>query len=345
VKSTPTSLLILLDRHLGNFLVASPILVHWSRIRPDTHSIIDTRHSELAQRIPDFPTPIALHQDVDSPAAQLLGVGRLLRTARAQRAATVAEFGGSNTGALIGGLSGGTTRICRERAPYARLYNRHASRGKPGSHRIQTYAELAAAAGIPKGWGNPCVQSSAQDRIALERRGLPTDRPMVCLHVAGGKDYKHWPLKRFAALADHLHDAGLQPALIGAAPDRPAVDRVLEFSRCRPIDLAGQLPLGELIALFEQARLFIGNDSGPMHLAAAAGTHIVALFGPTDPARWGPLTEQLTLVRGTTPLPPEQGKKTFADGRRMDSIQVDDVLAAAHPLFTSNQPPSTHHAV
>jgi heptosyltransferase-3 len=345
VQNDATSLLILLDRHLGNFLVASPILTHWARTRPGTRSMIDARHNELAQRIPDFPNRIALYHDAGSPVAQLVGFGHLLRTARAQHAETVAEFGGSNTGALVGGLSGGTTRICRERAPYSRLYNRHASRGQPGSHRIQTYAALATAAGILKGWGNPCVQSNAQDNADLQRRNLPTDRPLACLHVAGGKDYKHWPLDRFATLADHLSDAGLQPALIGSAPDRPAVDRVLELSRSGPLDLAGKLPLGELIALLEQARLFIGNDSGPMHLAAAAGAHVVALFGPTDPARWGPLTDRLTLVRGTEPLSPDLGKKTFADGRRMDSIRVNDVLKAIEPLLISNSPPSAHNAV
>ncbi len=151
---------------------------------------------------------------------------------------------------------------------------------------------------------------------------------MICLHVAGGKEYKHWPLPKYAQVINTLRREGKQPILIGAGPDRTAAQEVQALCEDPPVNLVQRLGIGSLIALFERASLFIGNDSGPMHMAAATGTPIVALFGPTDPVRWGPLTNRALIVRGTEHIPPEQGKKKFADGRRMDSVQVDDVVNA-----------------
>jgi heptosyltransferase-3 len=65
--------------------------------------------------------------------------------------------------------------------------------------------------------------------------------------------------------------------------------------------LGGRLSLGELIALLQVSRLFIGNDSGPMHLACLSGVPVVALFGPADEGRWGPLSEDSVVVRGALP--------------------------------------------
>ena len=67
------------------------------------------------------------------------------------------------------------------------------------------------------------------------------------------------------------------------------------FFRSKAYNLGGSLSIGELMALFEMSSLFLGNDSGPMHLAAAMGTPIVALFGPVDERRWRPLSPNSVL--------------------------------------------------
>jgi len=321
-------LLIMLDRHLGNFLVASPVLTHIAREKPGTRAVINASHWALAQRIPGFPEPCVQFQGTGSGIHKGLEFLRALRTVRGNRPSWIADFGGSNTGALLGGLSGAPLRICRKGKPRAGLYNRHAEHPANGSHRIDTYGTLAQAAGLNGKWGWPVVSATGSDRRELEAQALPDPATIVCLHVAGGKGYKHWPLDRYAALCDWLHDEGLHPALVGAAPDRPSSDAVKALCKRQPIDLVQQLPLGALIALFERCGLFIGNDSGPMHLAAASGTHIIGLFGPTDPARWGPLTEKRSLLRGTEPVAPKEGKKHVQDGRRMDSIPLHAVTDA-----------------
>lgn len=318
----------MLDRHLGNFLVASPVLTHIAREKPGTRAVINASHWALAQRIPGFPEPCVQFQGTGSGTHKGLEFLRALRTVRGNRPSWIADFGGSNTGALLGGLSGAPMRICRKRAPRAWLYNRLANFPPPEAHRIATYGALAEAAGFQGPWGSPEVVPTREDQDQLEQMGLPDPRRIVCLHVAGGKPYKHWPVERYAAVSDWLSDQGLHPALVGAAPDRSAADRMLDHCTRAPLDLVMQLGLGPLIALFQRCGLFVGNDSGPMHLAAAAGAPVVALFGPTDPCRWGPLSDRVLIVRGTDPMPQGEGKKSFADGRRMDSITLEQVRSA-----------------
>ena len=100
---------------------------------------------------------------------------------------------------------------------------------------------------------------------------------------------KVWPPERFAELADRLSQATPCRILLGGdTKEREVVEGVRERTRCRPAVVAGQLSLLEFGALLKRCDLFIGNDGGAMHMAAAVGIPVVALFGPTYPQRWGP---------------------------------------------------------
>lgn len=333
-----SAVLVMLDRHLGNFLVASPVLRHLARQFQTAQLILHSPHAALAQRIPGLPKPHLISASRDNLWSRARLFHQTLSGIRQHRPQMVIDFGGSKTAALAGGLSRATWRICHQGAPHARLYNRHADPEALGHHRIDTYGALAAAAGHGSGWGHPSLQATEEDQADLASQGLGDAGDIVCLHVAGGKGYKHWPLEKYARIIDWLANQGLRPALIGAAPDRLAANQVLEHCQQRPLDLVEQLPIGTLIALLSQCQLFVGNDSGPMHVAAAAGSPVVALFGPTDPSRWGPLSNRTTIVRGTQAVAPGQGKSAYAEGRTMESISLDSVLAAIAQQLETNTP-------
>ena len=324
--------LIMLDRHLGNFLVASPVLCALTKRFPDVQTLIHGPHEALASRIPGFPSDRVAVSPPANRAAELPTVLHEIVRLRRWRPHVLADFGGSGIGSLIGGLSGAAARACPAGATWRRLYTIRADKPASSIHRIAAYVAIGDAVAPGLEWSNPVLHATQEDREALasilEDEGMTDHGRLVCLHVAGGKDYKHWPLDRYATVADALYERGLQPVLIGAAPDRASADQVLSLSRRRPLDLVTRMGLGALIALFERATLFLGNDSGPMHMAAAAGTPIVALFGPTDPRRWGPLTEKASIVRGTDPIAMEGTKRKFHGGTRMDSISVEAVLQA-----------------
>ena len=130
--------------------------------------------------------------------------------------------------------------------------------------------------------------------------------PFVGLHVSGGRAIKQWPPERFAEVARRLITAaGATIVLTGTAGDRKLVDQVGSvLPRERVIDVATDLGLLDVAAMLRHLDLFVTGDTGPMHLAAAVGTPIVAVFGPSQPARYAPRGPLDKVVRVDLPCSP-----------------------------------------
>ncbi len=127
-------------------------------------------------------------------------------------------------------------------------------------------------------------------RTILTREGVREGgTPWIVLNPGGDALYKRWPEEHFAQLADSLiREEGAEVLVTGGEGDRPVVEKILSGMRERPVNLAGKLDLNELAALLATADLMVTNDTGPMHLAAAVGTRVLALFGPGKPGRYAP---------------------------------------------------------
>jgi lipopolysaccharide heptosyltransferase II len=162
-------------------------------------------------------------------------------------------------------------------------------------------------------------------------------RPLVGVHASGGRLSKQWHLDRFAAVARRLAaERGATIVLTGSPTDRAMVDEVASaLDGVLVIRADGALDLPSLAALLEQLDVFITSDTGPMHLAAAMRTPVVALFGPSDPKRYGPRAAIERIVRvdlpcspcGQVRLPPVRCRGHVPDC--MDGISVDAVVARA----------------
>ncbi|MDX8496679.1 glycosyltransferase family 9 protein [Mesorhizobium sp. VK22B] len=112
----------------------------------------------------------------------------------------------------------------------------------------------------------------------------------VAVHAGASFPGRRWQPERFAAAIDRISmETGLDVVLVGGPDENEATDKIMTAAKTSVVNLVGALPLETLLALFKEARLFVGNESGPMHIAAAAGTPVVGLFGLTDPAQWGPV--------------------------------------------------------
>ncbi len=137
----------------------------------------------------------------------------------------------------------------------------------------------------------------------------------LALHPGSGSRAKNWPFERFLELASALSPERPWLLLLGPAEERMARARTPALERAV---VARELPLGTLRALVSQARLYVGNDAGVTHLAAACGTPTLALFGPTDPRVWAPDGPRVTCLRA-------------ADGE-LPRLGVAEALAAARAL-------------
>lgn len=117
----------------------------------------------------------------------------------------------------------------------------------------------------------------------------PDPGRLILLHPGAGGSAKRWPAERFGALVGLLREAGLSPVVVAGPADGEAVRELHAAAAGERLVVAPDLGLRPLAALSAIARGFVGNDSGPTHLAAVVGTPTLALFGPTDPAVWAPL--------------------------------------------------------
>lgn len=176
----------------------------------------------------------------------------------------------------------------------------------PRCHAVDRY--LKAADHLGCGTAPVVFPIGHADSLPIEGTGWIAVNPMARW------ESKIWPADRFAALLEQLPAERL--VFVGS---RGEADRIEAITRGRAWNLAGRLTLLQLAAFYRRCAVVISNDTGPMHIAAAVGARVVALFGPTDPRLVGPYGAGHVVLQGA--------------GGRMDAITVEQVAAAVKPFL------------
>jgi len=183
-------------------------------------------------------------------------------------------------------------------------------------------------------WREDVAELDRHDEL---RAALAADRRLVGLHPGAGAPAKHWSPRSFAALADALAIAhGCTIILLGGSADHAAVCDVKAAARTPRIVVAKPLSLGGLAALLARLDLYIGNDSGPSHLAVAMDTPSIAIFGPANPARWAPLdpVRHKAISAGVECSPCDYAVCPL-DHRCMTRVTVEAVVGLAGELLAA----------
>jgi lipopolysaccharide heptosyltransferase II len=166
-------------------------------------------------------------------------------------------------------------------------------------------------------------------------------RGALRIAMGAGASYgsaKCWPPSRFAEVANRWQSkADADVILFGTASEASVSTVISAEMRRPPIDLTGKTAIADLPALLSQCHLFIGNDSGAMHVAAAVGLPIVAVFGPTDPFGTAPVTPRCSVVQQKPYCSPCFLRRCPTDHRCMTAVTADMVEAAAAPWLSSIQ--------
>ncbi|MCA9925365.1 MAG: glycosyltransferase family 9 protein, partial [Anaerolineales bacterium] len=208
-------------------------------------------------------------------------------------------------------------------------------------HEAVVYLEIARALGIEAGMGERLpMEFYPQDsaRTAVTQRLIDEldwlgDRPLVIMHPGGGDGAfavdprKQWPLERFVLLGNEIvRRYGAQILLVGGPQDYDSAQAIAGMMFAPVGNWAGKVSLGEVGALAEMANLYIGNDTGPTHIAAAVGCATIAIFGPSDPAISAPYGrgDRVIAVR----MGGEKRPFTWEDG-----VGVDGVITAVAKLM------------
>jgi len=199
-------------------------------------------------------------------------------------------------------------------------------------HRIEHFLGIVRAVGIEAETKlyefHPSDQARRWASQFLADQGVADNDFLVVLNPGGNWGPKRWPVARYAELGEALRDTYNAKVLItGAAKDVVLADEIARLMKQRPISSCGKTTLEELGALLERADLVISGDSGPMHMAVAVGTRVVALFGPTSHQITGPYGrgDYKVIWKDVGCKVPcyDLGCK---DNRCMKAIAVDDVL-------------------
>lgn len=281
---------------LGDVLHALPAVAALRHAHPDWQIdwVVDPRwaplltngegHGPIVHRVHLAETKLWSRSPL-SPTT-LRSILSLRRQLRAERYGLVADMQGTLRSAVIGRFATAPNfaGYADPREPLAaHLYRSRLTRR--GTHVVDQGAALLSEATQtaltptpPELPHDPASDAWAADFAATGR--------LCVLAPDAGWSAKRWPAQRFGELAQRLHALGFTVAINASHADDPIAAEVLAASnhtaKLAVCDVAG------MIALFRRAALVIGGDSGPVHLAAALGTPVVALFGPTDPARNGP---------------------------------------------------------
>lgn len=209
-------------------------------------------------------------------------------------------------------------------------------RSEDGSiHSVENHVNLVRALGVRVDPIPPLSMPEAKEREKERIREFLTENKLgqskiITLHIGAGNEFRDWGINNVARLIELLSghsDLGI--VLVGGEEDRGAAQEIMAKTSASILSLAGQLNLRELRELICRSFLFVGPDSGPMHVAATTSTPIVAYFGPTLPAHFAPWQARATILeKHFSCRPCEQKTCLFQDFRCLRTITPDDVFAA-----------------
>jgi lipopolysaccharide heptosyltransferase II len=353
-------ILLIRLRLIGDVVFTTPIPRALKRVFPDSHV------AYLVE--PEAAPVIAGNRHIDDvivaprPAglARLATDVRLVRTLRRARYDLVLDLHGGPRSAWLTFFSGARQRIGYEIAGRTWMYTHRVTRPRElrSRHSVVNQWDLVQAI---EGWPGAApdrlrdavempTDASAEARVTarLHALGITEQHELMVVHVSAGNAFRRWPEPAFTALVAGL--AAASPArrlVLSSGPsDREAAARVAAAARVRLGPAAdrivdfGEFDLGQLRALVGRSRLFVGGDTGPLHIAATTTTPIVGIYGPTESARSAPwrdprLATESVEIAGLPCRPCDQRVCEPGDYRCLTTLRPEDVLLAAQRAMSA----------
>lgn len=362
MESVRRILIVKLDA-LGDLLMTSPAIRSLRRRFPmaEVHLLVQTGVAPLARFLPgieaveSLPCGFLLHgpKRLRRCLAWLLALGRLRR----RRYDLILDFSSLFHSAAAAWAGGAPLRLGFYRhvplgffstEGFGHFYT-HEFALEETTHYADRMHRLAAAAGAeadPGGWRihlNEDLREAA-GRLLAEQGIGEGDGPLVVVSPGAKWAPKRWGEGGFAEVVDLLQGRGWRAVLIAGPDEEELLGSLRSACRTSPAAIWPPAPLGTVAALLEKADAFLGNDSGPMHMAAAVGTPVVALFGPTVPGRTGPRGSPfipLYAALECSPCPLYFTRTRCHRGHNycMDGFRPPDVAAAVDLSIERRRPP------
>ena len=180
--------------------------------------------------------------------------------------------------------------------------------------------------------------SQARTSEALARGGISDSDTVIAINPGASCPSKRWPAERFAAAADELiKKRGVKAVIISGEADKPIAENVVSSMKESCLDLSGKTAVGDIAWILKRSKLFISNDSGPVHVACAVGTPVIAIFGRSDrglsPRRWGPSNKGDVVLHKDVGCLECLAHNCVLGFKCLQAITVDEVVKSAEGLL------------
>lgn len=332
-------------RSIGDTVLCTPSLIALKRFLPQ---------AEVDILLEDWVAPILEgFKSVDN----ILTVGdttasrvSAAREIRRRRYDVILNLHGGTTATFFVATSGSRHRVGYHEYQYSFLYNHLLSSSadfwkREGTHSAEHQLALPGFLGVPvadRPRSSLAVSDEAIDsleaKLANESIPLSLDRSFAIIHPIAASKTKEWQLEKFARTAEFIASKGIAVAAVGAPADESILSELRSMSQS-PLHTFAHLTLPELTALTSRARLFVGNDSGVAHIAAAVETPSVVVFGSSNRDHWRPWTDAPNEeVYETFACQPCAGRecKEFGDPKCILSIPTEKVFAAIDRILLAS---------
>jgi len=333
-------ILVIRYRSIGDILLCNPTLAGLRRRFPGAkiHLLIDDIFEEILYNNPNVDRLVLnrRHKENSGLKSDL----ETIKEIRSEKYDLVVDLQTGPRGAITTLLSGAKIRAGHPYRLRNRLcYNMYAEKASPDDHswRIQFRTVRPFGADWPK---KPELFLDVPDKAIesargrLNKAGLMFDRPIVLLHPGARVQVKRWPAVKLGLLSRWLVDEKLcAVVLTGSEADRDEIKAIRKASGYA-LPFFTDLGLLELAALLKISNMVVCNDSGPMHMAGALNTPMVALFGPSDPTLWTPLgSPSITISCAPMECMPCDQNNCVREGDHcMTHIEIDEVKLAIERL-------------
>jgi predicted lipopolysaccharide heptosyltransferase III len=334
------NVLVIKLRHIGDVLLATPVLRALRETYPEANlTMLVNRGTE---------TVLAYNPDVNEVLCVEKGSWqdqlKFVRMLRQRAFDCVIDLTDGDRSAAISLATGASVRVGfnAEHRWRGLLYSAVATPRSTDQHRVEYDLCALRSLGLDPKPGTPGIYvSQTEERVVatwLQEAGLLSSRDsllLVLLQPGARYALKVWPHERFVELADRLADRFACRILLGGDQrERELAEQIARKTRCAPKVVAGKFSLLQYASLVKYCALFVGNDGGAMHIAAAMGTPVVALFGPTYPGRWGPRGAPAQVIyKGLDCRACYHPTCLRGDDSCMQQITVDEVFEAASRML------------
>ena len=330
---TPKRILVVKLDHLGDVILATPVFSNLRQAYPDAelHALTGTWSRVVLERHPDVGKVL----DYDSPAFCRTGQSTTLKQTlqlyqrlRREKYDLMVELRGDRRIVWFAFLRLTPHRLSRAALQIASKLG--LSRFS-GTHETTRNLDVLKHADIPRPIQTVTFAVTTEDAEwaskFLAAHEINRQYPLVAIHPGSPIPLKRWLPERYAELADWLiAQKCAQVLFVGVEDEIPIGTQIQGLMRGASINIAGETTLTQLASILHTCNVFIGNDSGPMHLAAAVDTPTIGLYGPGDPTRFGPIGARCQTIRRRLDCPCVESTCRFGKGGCMSQIQVADVI-------------------